>query len=68
MTKRLYDWADLTTERPLVNGRPLPPGVTMSDWIHLTQAPGFYSWLNAVRGCVTGGYWRLTERVGWCGL
>ena len=65
---RLYDVADMTGERPLINGRPLPEGVTMQDWMRLTQASGFYGWKNAVRGCVTGRYWRLTEKVGWCGV
>ena len=64
----LYDEVDMRQERPLVNGKPLPEGVTMSDWMRLHSSPGFYHWLNAVRGCQTGVYWRLTDRVGWCGI
>lgn len=65
---RLYDHVDLRGEVPLLNGRPFPPGVTSQDWMRLKSAPGFYHWLNAVRGCQTGVYWRLTEKVGWCGI
>jgi hypothetical protein len=53
---------------PTVNGKPLPEGVTLDDWMRLHMSPGFYHWLNAVRGCQTGVYWRLTEKVGWCGV
>lgn len=55
-------------KRPLVNGKPLPEGVTMEDWMRLHYSPGFYYWLNHVRGCVTGRYWRLSEKTGWCGI
>jgi hypothetical protein len=60
----IYDTVIHDTNRPLVNGKPLPPGVTMEDWMRLHFAPGFYHWLNAVRGCQTGVYWRLTDKVG----
>lgn len=54
---------------PAVNGRPLPPGVTMSDWMQLHMSPGFYDWLNAVRGCgKPPQQWRLAGNVGWCGI
>lgn len=58
----------LRRARPLIDGKQLPPGVTMDDWMRLHFAPGFYHWLNAVHGCQTGVYWRLTDKVGWCGV
>lgn len=65
----LYNTVDMTDEeRPMVNGKLLPLGCSMNDWMRLHMAPGFYHWLNAIHGCQTGVYWRLTENVGWCGV
>jgi hypothetical protein len=65
----IYNHIDLLDPKnPIINGKPLPPGVTLNDWMRITGAPGFYSWLNAIRGCVTGQYWRLSEKTGWCGV
>jgi hypothetical protein len=57
------------TDRPLVNGKPLPDGVTMNDWMRLHMSPGFYDWLNAIHGCGKWPQtWRLDTNVGWCGV
>jgi hypothetical protein len=68
MTRPLYDVADARGTRPLVNGRPLPDGVTLDDWMRLHFAHGFYGWLNALRGCDRAASWRLDGERGWCGV
>lgn len=57
----------------MVNGRPLPPGVTMQDWMRLHSSPGFYDWLNSVHGCgKPPAPWRVgvgnRQLLGWCGV
>lgn len=57
---------------PTVNGKPLPAGVSMQDWMRLHFSPGFYDWLNAIHGCPKPPHpWRLggrRDQVGWCGI
>lgn len=53
---------------PIVNGKPLPDGVTLNDWMRLHMSPGFYNWLNAIHGCDRSGSWRLDRNHGWCGV
>lgn len=63
---RLMNCVDLhDPENPLLNGEPMP--CTAREF-QVSQGSGFYHWLNAIRGCQTGVYWRLTENVGWCGI
>lgn len=67
----MIDHVDMRGKRPLVNGKPLPEGVTMEDWMRLHHAAGFYHWLNAIHGCQNtneSSYWRLSGTVGWCGV
>lgn len=61
---KLYDNVDMRGERPLVNGKSLPEGVTMQDWIRLHYSPDFYNWLNGIRHC----HHRLDRAHGWCGV
>lgn len=67
----LVDHVDNRGKRPLINGKPLPEGVTMEDWIRLHNSADFYYWLNAIRGCQNtneSSYWRLSRTIGWCGV
>lgn len=71
--RHLYVEANLLDpRRPLINGRPLPAGVTMSDWMRLHASPGFYDWLNTIHGCPRApARWRLggnAGNIGWCGV
>jgi hypothetical protein len=34
----------------LINGKPLPHGVSMKDWMRLHMSYDFYTWKNLLRG------------------